>query len=127
VEWETLGWLSWPDYSDPGTLDGDTIRGIKPFQVYWPYSPPIYPDTSNPIAAWRATWTTADFAHRDVTIGTLTDEFWVYEKQEGYFFNVVDALQEDQATIKVVPVPGAGCLFMAAFAIGKRARRSVKS
>lgn len=122
VEWETLPEVFSIGYSSDGTLDKDAIRGIKPLQPYWPYFPPIYPHTDNPIAVWRATWTTEEFAHRDVEVTSLTQNFWVWD-QEAYFFDFADSLGEGGASISVVPSAATGWVVLAVLPLVNRSRR----
>lgn len=118
-------WVEWyllvDDSNDDGTVDGASIRGVRPFQIYWPYDPPYWPDTSNPIAAWTATWRTADLTPRDVTIQTVTESFEIYSEWE--FGDYVDGLTEGRAVIAVVPAPGLGSIPLAALLAILRRRR----
>jgi hypothetical protein len=100
-----LDFLGTPDqggFSDPhrvldgpGTKDGDvapdgdSVTGIISAQLCFD-GIECFPDRSNPVLVWLATWSTSDFTQRTVPVATLTSKFDVYinhQYEVGNFFN----------------------------------------
>lgn len=95
--------LHGPGSSDGNVLpDGDTVADVLTGQLYWPGS--IFPDTSNPILIWRATWSTSDFSPRAVDLKTDTSLCWLWSDQ-AYEVDVLDNFVEGTGSIHVVPAP----------------------
>lgn len=108
------GWFSDPvvildpwGFSKPGEVspDGDRVSGIYAMQIYLPFS--IYPDESNPILLWSATWTTDDFTPRQVGLFTESESFALWSAEGGLHDQFGIDFAEGSGVIEVVPAPGA--------------------
>ncbi|MFG0283905.1 MAG: hypothetical protein ACF8R7_05740 [Phycisphaerales bacterium JB039] len=89
----------------PGEITGPDIRGLIVGQNWWG----LDPDPTNPIAAWKATFTITDFTPRTLRIETVTSAFAVYVE---YTYPspppvAYPPFHEATREIRVIPAPGA--------------------
>ncbi|MCA9278786.1 MAG: hypothetical protein H6815_11400 [Phycisphaeraceae bacterium] len=81
----------------------------------------------NPIPIWQATWSTTDFAPRDIVLTTAnTETFGVYEdigNAGGPNLVPLGLFQHGSAVIHVVPAPGACVLALGSVVCATRRRR----
>ncbi len=106
--------------SKNGIVDGESVTGIAAIQWY-DFFAGIYPDDSNPIAAWSATWRTESVHPRTVPLTTLTTKFGIWQWQEN-LWDGLPTLIEGFGAIHVVPAPGILPLGAAASIAAKRRR-----
>lgn len=102
-EWSELdAILEGPGWKD-GVIDGERANDIRVGQLHALGG--YYADTSNPILAWQATWTTIDVTRRNVDVVTLTSRFGVYADFAGNWKDLTSDVREGAARIRVVPCP----------------------
>ena len=110
--------------TNPGTIspDGLAVLGALPGQLHFPPAG-IIADPTDPIAAWSATISTADFTRRDLTLTTDIEriQFYVSETRA----TAIDLIIGDaRATVAVVPAPGVGTALALGLGLaGARRRR----
>ncbi|MEO1007364.1 MAG: hypothetical protein AAFX79_02235 [Planctomycetota bacterium] len=113
----------------PGTsagMIGDRgVRGIIAGQLLF-VGAGIFPDPSDPIAFWEATFTAPDVVDTpfDVDLETRTSRFDVYISMDSSTSESrLDGFQEGTATIRVVPAPASGLVLAMALGLAGRRRR----
>lgn len=102
-----------------GVIADETVEGIVAIQLSLGQ---IYPDTANPIAAWRGTWSTVDLHPRKISLRTFSSEFVVYTEPE-VSKSFLNWLEEGQGSIQVVPAPAAAMVGLVAIAASVRPPR----
>ena len=115
------GWSDWalvPPMNGPGTARGEPttigFEGILAGQIHDALYP-VYPDGSNPIAFWQATYTAPSDVIEpfEVEMGTLTSAYDVYIDRFSPWVteSELDDLVEGSGTINVIPVPASAFVF----------------
>ncbi len=127
-----------PGFSDfhrllkgPGTFDGwlspdgSEVTGIVLGQLHFPDAG-IFADTSNPIALWSATWTTADFSPRQVALETGLPSRWLlYTDSYGSADDFSQFATGGSGSITVVPAPGAAPAVVVLACLRRRRRAGI--
>jgi hypothetical protein len=116
--------LDAPESSD-GVVDptGDRVVGIVVRQLHFPGH--LLADSSNPILAWRVTWSTSDFTPRSIDLGTATSVFDLYINKAGVLDHYIDQFTEGSGVIHVVPTPSAAAALLAFATVLSRRRRLI--
>lgn len=107
-----------------GTLVVEGVEGIVAGQLNFPPAS-IYADPTNPIAFWQTTFTLGHITSRTILeLETRTTRFDVYtDMMSGSSESRLDDLVEGQATIALLPAPGAtAVLGLGLLAMGRRRR-----
>jgi hypothetical protein len=138
ARWDVLatepGWsnnvLIPPINNSPGTsggiLAGAWVTGIIAGQVHFP--PVIPANPLNPMPVWRATWSTADFRRREVTVTAATGRFDVYPSPTSPSSQSrLTILVADRARIVVTPAPAGIVTLGVMVAAGMRRRRPLRA
>lgn len=111
-----------PPPSNPGTINGASITGITAGQVHFP--PVVMANTANPLATWKATWSTNDFSPRSVSLSTVTTRFDVYiSATTPQSVSRLTGLLEGAGEIRIVPAPSALALLGLGGLVAARRRR----
>lgn len=123
-----VGWVAGtnevilPPPANPGTINGASITGITAGQIHFP--PVVLANTANPIAAWRATWSTNNFSPRTVDITTRTTRFDVYlSPTTPQSESRLAGLMEGSGRIQIIPAPSALALLGMGGLVAARRRR----
>ncbi len=111
-----------PPPANPGVIAGGSITGITAGQIHFP--PVVLANTANPIAAWKATWSTNDFSPRVVNVRTETTRFDVYiSATTPQSASRLSGLLEGAGEIRIVPAPSALALLGLGGLVAARRRR----
>lgn len=113
-----LALLRGPMYDD-GIIDAESVVGIVSWQLYYPEAG-IFPDPSDPIAVWSATWRTAEMRLRTIPLATQTTYFGVFTGNGDVKSPNFD---EGLSGILVVPAPSTPVALSLAFLAVRRRRR----
>lgn len=110
--------------SSAGTPTGMGIEGILAGQAYFPGGG-LWPDVSNPIIFWQATYTAPSDVTMpfDLRLPTQTLRFETYiSVEESTWRSHIDGLIEGETTIHVVPAPASLALVLVGGALVNRRR-----
>jgi hypothetical protein len=128
------GWSSpivLPGGAGPGSqagavsIGGDRMEGLALGQAHLPAAG-VFPDPSNPLAIWEATFEVVDFSARRIDLSTQTSEFRVYIDLFPGAESRLASLSEARAVIHVVPAPAPIVLLAAACGPSMRRRRCAR-
>ncbi len=105
----------------PGIPDGaGGVESIGAFQIS---VLGCGPNPFNPIQIWEATWTTSDFAPREVTLSTVNiNLFSVYTNSQSSVPDVFLNYEPASTIFQVIPAPS-GALALFGLALASRRRR----
>lgn len=108
--------------SNPGVINGAAVTGVTAGQLNFPAAG-IFANPANPIGAWEANWTTANFTSRVVPVNTRTARFDVYADRNSPTSGSRMPVMEGGNGIVVTPAPSALALLGLGGLVAGRRRR----